>query len=112
MDDDYNVAFELSLFASNIKKEVCGVSDSCLSFPKKYDEIKTHNMFLLMLNSQFMNFCFMFSFVGCEEGISIVEVYDKESLHLVFLKCYHCLYLWQIINWICRPKSDEDYNME
>jgi hypothetical protein len=34
MDDDFGIAFELSLFASNIKKNVCGVLDSFLSFKK------------------------------------------------------------------------------
>jgi hypothetical protein len=32
IDDDFGIAFELSLFVSNIKKEVCGVLDSFLSF--------------------------------------------------------------------------------
>jgi hypothetical protein len=27
IDDDYGTTFELSLFASNIKREVCGVLD-------------------------------------------------------------------------------------
>jgi hypothetical protein len=35
IDDDFGIAFELSLFASNIKREVCGVLDSFLSFFKK-----------------------------------------------------------------------------
>jgi hypothetical protein len=48
-------------------------------------------MFLLMLSSQFMNLRFMSSFIGCEQDISIVEEYDKKSLHLMFLKCYHHL---------------------
>jgi len=32
IDDDFGIAFELSLFASNIKRKVCGVLDSFLSF--------------------------------------------------------------------------------
>jgi hypothetical protein len=32
IDDGFQIAFELSLFASNIKREVCGVLDSFLSF--------------------------------------------------------------------------------
>jgi hypothetical protein len=32
IDDDSGVAFELSLFASNKKKKVCGVLDPFLSF--------------------------------------------------------------------------------
>jgi hypothetical protein len=32
IDDDYGNIFELSLFTTNIKKEVCGVLESFLSF--------------------------------------------------------------------------------
>ncbi len=32
MDDDFGVALELSLLMSNIKKEMCDVLDSLLSF--------------------------------------------------------------------------------
>jgi hypothetical protein len=32
IDDDYRIAFELSLYASNIEREVCGVLDSFFSF--------------------------------------------------------------------------------
>jgi hypothetical protein len=31
IDDDYGITFELSLFVSNIKREVCVVLDSFLS---------------------------------------------------------------------------------
>jgi hypothetical protein len=113
MDDDNNFTFEFSLLGSNIKKEVCGVFDYFLSFLKRNDERKIHNMFLLMLYSQFMNFRFMSSFVGHEQGISILEVCDKKSLHLTFLKCYHCLY--PMPNYeigFVGQKVDEDYNME
>jgi hypothetical protein len=34
IDDDSRIAFELFLFASNIKREVCGVLDSFLSLKK------------------------------------------------------------------------------
>jgi hypothetical protein len=32
MDDDSTITFELSLFISNMKEEVCGVLNSFLSF--------------------------------------------------------------------------------
>jgi hypothetical protein len=32
IDDDFEIAFELSLFASNIKRKICDVLDSFLSF--------------------------------------------------------------------------------
>jgi hypothetical protein len=50
MDNDFVIILELSLFIFNIKKKVCGVLDSFLSFLRKYEKRKTHNMFLLMLD--------------------------------------------------------------
>ncbi len=44
MDDDFVVALELSLLAFNIKKYICGVSNGFLSFFKKYDPKKSHDM--------------------------------------------------------------------
>jgi hypothetical protein len=92
IDDDSIITLELSLFISNIKKEVCGVLDSFLSFLKKYEERKTHNMLSLMLDSQFKNLHLVSSFVGCEQGISIVQEYDRKSLQPMLLKCYHHLH--------------------
>jgi hypothetical protein len=40
MDDDFAIILELSLFAFNIKKEVCGVLDSFLSFLKNMKKEK------------------------------------------------------------------------
>ncbi len=51
MDDDFAITLELSLFTSNMKKEVCGVFNSFLSFLNKYEEIIAHNMLSLMLDS-------------------------------------------------------------
>jgi hypothetical protein len=51
--DHFVVAQELSLFASNIKKEVPGVLNGFLSFFKKYEGNKTHNMLSLMLDLGF-----------------------------------------------------------
>ncbi len=34
IDDDYEIALELSLFAFNIKKKLCGVLENFLSFKK------------------------------------------------------------------------------
>jgi hypothetical protein len=64
------------LFVFNIKKEVCGVLDSFLSFFYKYEEIKTHNMFSLMLDPQLKNICLVSSFVGREQSIYIIKEYD------------------------------------
>jgi len=92
MDDDFAITLELFLFASNIKKQICGILDSFLSFLGKYEERKVHNMLSLMSYSQFKNFCLVSSFVGCKQGISIIKECDLKSLQPMFLKCYHHLH--------------------
>jgi hypothetical protein len=48
--DDYgNIAFQLFLFATNIKKEVCDLLESFFYVLKRYEERKSHNMLCLML---------------------------------------------------------------
>jgi hypothetical protein len=53
MEDDMALALELSMLASNIKKQVCNVLDCFLSFVMKYEKKKTHNMLSLMLDPRF-----------------------------------------------------------
>ncbi len=53
MDEDFKMINELTLLASNIKKEVCVVFHSFLSFLKKYVKRKPHNMLFLMLDPSF-----------------------------------------------------------
>ncbi len=67
MVDDFAITLELLLFAYK-KKEVCGILDSFLSFLRKYEERKVHNMLSLMLDSRFKNLCLVSSFVGCKQG--------------------------------------------
>jgi hypothetical protein len=62
--DDFGIVFELSLFASNIKKEVWGVLDFFLSFSLKYEKRKVHNMLTLMLGPRFKNFRFILFYFG------------------------------------------------
>ncbi len=45
MKGDGNVIFELSCLTSSIKKEVVKVLNFLISFLKKYEEKKSHNMF-------------------------------------------------------------------
>jgi hypothetical protein len=80
MEEDSNVAFELICLASNIRKEVCGVINSFLSFLKKFNERKIHYMFALMLDTRFLKNCLVFSFIGHDQGITIIEQYDTISL--------------------------------
>jgi hypothetical protein len=42
MDDDLVITYELSLLASNIRREVINVLDYFLSFLRIYDSRKTH----------------------------------------------------------------------
>jgi hypothetical protein len=48
MDDDSTIILEFSLFAFNVKKEIFGVLDFFLSFLRKYEKRKAHNMLLMM----------------------------------------------------------------
>jgi hypothetical protein len=80
MEEDFNVAFELICLASNIRKEVCGVINSFLSFLKKFDERKIHYMLALMLDTRLKILHLMSSFIGHDQGITIIEQYDTISL--------------------------------
>jgi hypothetical protein len=86
------VAFELICLVFNIRKEVCEVLDSFISFLKKIDERKTHNMLSLMLDPRFNSLRSMFSFIDHDQRIAIVEEYDIMPLYLMFMKCYYHLH--------------------
>ncbi len=107
MNDDSTITLELSLFASNIKKEVYSVLDSFLSFLKNYEERRVHNMLYLMLDSRFKSFCLVSSFVGHEQGISIVKEYDRKSLQSMLLKCYH--HLHPVKKYDVKSTEDKSY---
>jgi hypothetical protein len=49
-------------------------------------------MLSLMLDPRFKSLHLIFSFIGREEGISIVDEYDKRTLYPMLLKCYHHLH--------------------
>jgi hypothetical protein len=70
IDDDTRVSLKLTTFASNIKLEVFEVLNF-LSFLRTYEEKKTHIMLSLMLDLRFKNLCFVSSYVGKEQGMSI-----------------------------------------
>ncbi len=46
-------------------------------------------MFSFMLDLNFNNLCLMFSFIGLEQGKSIVQEQDKKTLYPMLLKCHH-----------------------
>jgi hypothetical protein len=92
MEDDSIISDELSLLAFNIRREVINVLDFFLSFLKKYENKKVHNMISLMLDPRFKNLCIISSFVGREQGVALVEEYDRKSLYLVLVKCHEHLH--------------------
>ncbi len=62
-----------------------------LYFMKIWKE-KFHNMLCLMLDPRFKNLCLVSSFIGSEEGVNIVEEYNRWSLYPMLLKYYHYLH--------------------
>ncbi len=50
IEEDVVVVVESDLLASNIKAKVFNILDAFLSFLKKFDERKVHNMLALMLD--------------------------------------------------------------
>jgi hypothetical protein len=58
--EDGHVVYELSCLTSNIKKEVVQVLDSFLSFLKKYEERKAHDILSLMLDPRFKTPSYVF----------------------------------------------------
>jgi len=105
IDDDFGIAFELTLFAIIIKKEVCDVLKLFLSFFLEIWKKKSHNMLYLMLDQR-LNLCLMSSFIGCKQGVSIVEEYDRWSLYRI---AFEMLYLFTINDRIksCMCKSNK-----
>jgi hypothetical protein len=93
MEKGPSMALNLICLASNIKKKVCGVLNSFLSFLKKFDERK-HIIYMLalMLDPRFKSFHLVLSFIGRDQGVAIVEQYDTMSLYLMLMKCYYHLH--------------------
>jgi hypothetical protein len=44
---------------------------------KRYEERKFHNVLCLMLNPRFNIFHLVSSFIGCEEGVNIVDECER-----------------------------------
>jgi hypothetical protein len=92
MDDDSRIVFESSLFAINIKKEVCSVLESFLYFLRGYENKKPYNMLCFMLDPIFKSFHLKISFFGCEKRVNFIEGYDGQPLYPMLLKCDHYLH--------------------
>ncbi len=66
-----------------------------------------------MLDSRFKNVCFVFSFIGREQGVTIVEEYDSKSLYPMLLKCHHQLHpLAKSESDFANINVDEDSNLD
>jgi len=61
-----------------------------------------------MLDLIFKSFHLVSSFVGREEGVSIVNEYDRRTLYFMFLKCHHHLHpMTKSIGYV-NQAGDED----
>jgi hypothetical protein len=52
---------------------------------KKLKKKEVHNILYLMIDSKFKSPCLVFSFVGQEEDINIVDENDRRTLYPMFL---------------------------
>ncbi len=113
MKEESIVVDELTSFAFNIRKEMCVVLESLFSFLKIFEEKKAHNMLSLMLDPRFKSLCLVFSFIGREQGVAIVEEYDNKSLYTMLLKCHHHLHpLVESENVFVNIGVDEDCGLD
>jgi hypothetical protein len=62
IDDDFGITLELSLFITNLKKEICGVLDLFLFKKRRYEKKKFLSMLCSMLDPTFQNLCLVFFF--------------------------------------------------
>jgi hypothetical protein len=106
------VAIELGLLASNIKRDVYNVLDVFLSFKKIFDERKTYNLLALMLDQRYKNLRIVFTFVGKELGIAIAKTYDKKTFFPMVLKTHQFLHPLVIFEYVAERTSDEDSNLD
>jgi hypothetical protein len=101
MEDDSIISNELSFLASNIRREVISVLNFSLSFLKKYENRKVHNVISLMLNPRFKSLHMINSFVEREQGIVLVVECDKKSLYPMLVKCHEHLHPLVRLNMNC-----------
>ncbi len=95
------------------KKEVVGVLDSFVSFFKKYEENKSHDMFSLMLDARFKTLPLVSSLFGREQGKTISEEYDQKPFFPMFLTChYHLHPLAESKRGIVDRKVKEDSSLD
>jgi hypothetical protein len=70
-------------------------------------------MMFLMLDPRFQIFHLSFFLIGYEEGVNVVEEYDKQSLYHMLLKCFYHLHSMEKSKIECvKQVVDEDSNLE
>ncbi len=57
-----------------------------------YKEKKSHNMLALMLDLRFKSLRLVSSYVGKEQGMSIIEEYDMRALYPMLFKLHNHLH--------------------
>jgi hypothetical protein len=59
---------------------------------KKYENKEAHNMISLMLDPRFKSLHIVSSFVGREQGVTLVKEYHKKTLYPMLVKCHEHLH--------------------
>ncbi len=66
-----------------------------------------------MLDSIYENLCILFSFIGCEQGMAIVQEFDKTSLLPMIFKSHHHLHpLFQSWSGVVVGGNDGKYILD
>ncbi len=88
--------------------------DSFLSFLKQYENKKAHNMISLMLDPKFKSLCLVSSFVGREQGVALVEEYERKFLCPMLVKCHEHLHPLVRLdrNYADQDIFEQDYNLD
>jgi hypothetical protein len=101
------------MFGLQHKKKVVGVLDFFLSFLKKYDEKKSHNMLSLMLNPRLKTCHLVCSLVGCEQGKAIVAKYDTlKKIPMLLKRHYHLHPLPKSERGVVDQRIEKDSNLD
>jgi hypothetical protein len=70
-------------------------------------------MLALMLDLRFKSLCLVFFFIGHDQGVTIVEKYDRMSLYPMVMKHYYHLHpLIEFDNDFVDQKMDDDSSLD
>jgi hypothetical protein len=85
--------------------------DYFLSFLKKYEERKSHNMFFLIFDPRFKTLCLVSSLIGHEKGKQLLRNITKNLCFLCFLNIIIICILWWIWKGCCYQRVEKDNNL-